>query len=57
MRPYPASVAQFTRNGHPYEAGDLLQQPDLARSLERIAAQGPAGFYRGPDGARSSRRR
>lgn len=47
MKPYPASVAQFSRKGHPYEAGDLLRQPDLARSLERIAAQGPAGFYRG----------
>jgi gamma-glutamyltranspeptidase/glutathione hydrolase len=47
MKPYPASLAQFSRKGHPYEAGDLLQQPDLARSLERIAAQGPAGFYRG----------
>ena len=31
----------------PYEAGDRLRQPDLARTLERIAAEGPAGFYEG----------
>ncbi|PYQ54125.1 MAG: gamma-glutamyltransferase [Acidobacteria bacterium] len=47
MKPYPASVAQFTRNGVPYEPGDILQQPDLADTLERIAARGPSGFYEG----------
>ena len=44
---YPASMAQFSKNGTPYEPGDILKQPDLARSLERIAAQGAAGFYEG----------
>src|SRR5713226_5206412 len=47
MQSYPASVAQFSKNGTPYEAGDTLRQPDLARTLERIAAAGPAGFYEG----------
>ena len=47
MQKYPASVAQFTKSGVPYEAGDTLKQPDLARTLDRIAAQGPAGFYEG----------
>jgi gamma-glutamyltranspeptidase/glutathione hydrolase len=47
MKPYPASIAQFTRKGAPYEPGDLLQQPDLADTLERIAERGPAGFYEG----------
>jgi gamma-glutamyltranspeptidase / glutathione hydrolase len=47
MAPYPASLAQFSRDGAPYELGDLLQQPDLAKTLERIAKKGPAGFYEG----------
>lgn len=47
FRKYPASLAQFTKNGAPYQPGDLLRQPDLARTLARIATQGPAGFYEG----------
>jgi gamma-glutamyltranspeptidase/glutathione hydrolase len=47
MKPYPAAYAQFSKNGVPYEPGDILKQPDLARTLERIAERGPAGFYEG----------
>ena len=47
MQKYPASVAQFTKSGVPYEAGETLKQAELARTLERIASQGPAGFYQG----------
>lgn len=47
MKPYPASVAQFSKDGVPYEMGDTLRQPDLARTLQRIADRGPAGFYEG----------
>ena len=48
---HPASYAHFTRNGAPYERGDIFRQPDLARTLERIAARGPAGFYAGETAA------
>ena len=44
---HEATRTQFTRGGTPYEAGDLLKQSDLARTLERVAAAGPAGFYKG----------
>ena len=47
MKSYPASVAQFSKDGVPYEAGETLQQADLALTLERIAKEGPDGFYRG----------
>ena len=43
MKPYRASVAQFTRSGVPYEPGDVLQQPDLAETLaaDRASAGRP----------------
>jgi len=45
----PGTRAIFLRaDGSPPEVGDLLRQPDLARSLERLGADGPEWFYRGP---------
>jgi len=47
MEKYPASIDKFTNDGAPMEAGQLWRQPDLAAALERIAEQGPDGFYKG----------
>jgi gamma-glutamyltranspeptidase / glutathione hydrolase len=47
MQRYPASVAAFSREGTPYEAGERWAQPDLARALERIRHEGRDGFYAG----------
>ena len=45
---FPDSKRIFQRDGKFYEAGDLFRQPELARTLERIAAN-PKGneFYKG----------
>jgi gamma-glutamyltranspeptidase/glutathione hydrolase len=51
MKPFPAAYAQFSKDGRAYEPGDVLRQRDLARTLERIAKEGPAGFYEGETAA------
>lgn len=47
FRGYPATFAQFFRNGEPYAPGDTLVQADLASTLARIRDQGRDGFYAG----------
>jgi gamma-glutamyltranspeptidase/glutathione hydrolase len=45
---YAAACGYFYKDGGvPYEPGELWVQEDLAASLERIAEDGPAGFYSG----------
>ena len=43
---FPESKRIFQRDGHYYEAGDVFQQPELAKTLETIAAN-PDDFYKG----------
>src|SRR5437588_790110 len=43
---FPESKRIFQRNGKYYEPGDIFRQPELARTLARIAAN-PADFYKG----------
>jgi len=38
-------------DGTPWAAGDTLRQPDLARTLQRIALNGPGEFYTGETAA------
>jgi gamma-glutamyltranspeptidase/glutathione hydrolase len=45
---FPASAALFLPNGAPPPVGSTWRNPDLARVLRRIAAEGRAGFYEGP---------
>jgi gamma-glutamyltranspeptidase / glutathione hydrolase len=45
----PATARLFLdRDGTPPDVGSVFRNPDLARTYARIAALGPAGFYRGP---------
>ena len=44
---YPSSKKIFTKNGAPYNAGDLFIQNDLAWTLEQIKENGKDGFYKG----------
>jgi len=43
----PESYRILLRSGHYFEAGEILRQPELARTLERIAREGPEEFYQG----------
>jgi len=47
--------AIYRPGGQPLEAGDLLRSPQLARSLEVIAAEGPSALYGGAIGASIAR--
>lgn len=39
--------AFYKSDGQPYAPGELFRQKDLARTLQKIAEQGPDAFYRG----------
>lgn len=44
---YPSSKKIFTKDGQPFDEGDLFVQKDLAKTLRLIAENGRDGFYKG----------
>ncbi len=48
----PDAARVFLTKGAVPEVGTLLRQPELARTLEMLGAQGADGFYKGPFAAR-----
>ena len=49
LKQFPATRAIFLRpNQEPWRHGEILKQPDLAKSYRAIAQQGTGWFYRGP---------
>ena len=47
MERYPGTREVYLRNGKPIAEGDIFRQPELAHTLELLAAKGFDGFYRG----------
>src|SRR5437667_10896848 len=48
---YAETAAVFRPGGVPLKQGQILRQPDLAKTLRLIAAKGPDALYRGEIGA------
>jgi len=47
LEEFEVSRRIFLHDGKPFEPGDILRQPDLARTLAAIAKRGPQAFYTG----------
>jgi len=47
LRADPNAAASFLIDGHAPRLGEIFRNPDLAHSLEQIAANGRDGFYKG----------
>jgi gamma-glutamyltranspeptidase/glutathione hydrolase len=44
---HPSTFGVLTNSGRPFAVGERLRQPQLARTLRRLAEAGAADFYRG----------
>jgi gamma-glutamyltranspeptidase / glutathione hydrolase len=44
---FPSTTKIYFKDGKPLAMGDIIRNPDLARTLRAIAAQGPDAFYKG----------
>jgi len=55
LAPHAETCAIFMPEGRVPAAGSKLTNPNLARTLEAVAAHGPAGFYRGAVAAELAR--
>ena len=44
---FPSTTKIYFKDGQPLAMGDIIRNPDLAKTLRAIAAQGPDAFYKG----------
>jgi gamma-glutamyltranspeptidase/glutathione hydrolase len=47
IRAFPEARRIFQRDGNFYKEGEILKQPELAATLERLKSDGPREFYEG----------
>jgi gamma-glutamyltranspeptidase/glutathione hydrolase len=47
LQQFAVSKRIFLNNDQPYKVGDIFRQPEMAATLQRIAKNGAADFYRG----------
>lgn len=47
FKKFPTSFKVFTKNGEPYQAGEIFTQNQLAKTLEAVKKSGKDGFYKG----------
>ncbi len=47
FKKYPSSIKIFSKDGEPYQKGDIFKQQDLASTLKEIQKYGSDGFYKG----------
>ncbi|HLQ27641.1 MAG TPA: gamma-glutamyltransferase [Ktedonobacteraceae bacterium] len=50
LKPWESSAAVFLPDGRLWQTGEILRQPDLARTYRVLAREGRDAFYRGPLG-------
>jgi len=48
LQPWESSVRVFLPHGQPPHTGEILRQPNLARTYRALAKEGRDAFYRGP---------
>ena len=44
---YPETAKIYLKNGKPYNVGDILKNPDLAKTMEKIIDKGEKAIYEG----------
>lgn len=47
IKKFPACAAVYLKDGLPYEVGDTIKNPDLAKTLKLVAQKGPDAIYKG----------
>ena len=48
LEKFPSTTRMWFRGGEPVKMGDIVVQPELARTFQAISAGGGDAFYRGP---------